>query len=125
MDWKLKQEMRASSAKVLQDSFPHLVPVVGYNGLVVGAKNIRKELKAAFPGVKFSVRSESYAGGNSIRVSWVDADLDGKEVDKIVGKYEEGKFNSMEDIYDYSDSVWNDAFGGAKYVFASFDKYGQ
>src|ERR1700733_14744158 len=36
------------------------------------AKLIRKALKEAFPGVKFSVKSDSYAGGSSIRVKWTD-----------------------------------------------------
>jgi hypothetical protein len=36
------------------------------------AKLIRAALKAAFPGVKFSVKSDQYAGGSSIRVKYTD-----------------------------------------------------
>ena len=36
------------------------------------AKLIRAALKENFPGVKFSVRSKSYSGGGSARVSWTD-----------------------------------------------------
>lgn len=36
------------------------------------AKMIRKALKESFPKAKFSVRSNKYAGGSSINVSWTD-----------------------------------------------------
>jgi hypothetical protein len=36
------------------------------------AKMIRKVLKEASPGIKFSVKSSRYAGGSSIRVAWTD-----------------------------------------------------
>jgi len=36
------------------------------------AKLIRAALKAAFPGVKFSVKSHQYAGGSSIDVKYTD-----------------------------------------------------
>lgn len=36
------------------------------------AKLVRQALKKAFPGVKFSVRSNTYAGGASIYVTWTD-----------------------------------------------------
>ena len=43
------------------------------------AKLIRSALKAAFPGVKFSVNSDKYAGGSSIRVKYTD----GPELAKV------------------------------------------
>lgn len=36
------------------------------------AKEIRKELKHQFPGTKFSVRTDQYSMGASIRIRWVD-----------------------------------------------------
>ncbi|MBG6192403.1 hypothetical protein IWX64_003375 [Arthrobacter sp. CAN_A212] len=33
---------------------------------------IRKDLKADFPGIKFSVRTNTYSGGASIDVAWTD-----------------------------------------------------
>jgi hypothetical protein len=64
-DWKAKQAAKASAAAALQASFPKLVPVGGkIDGLNAAAKNMRIELKAAFPGVKFTVRSERYSGGD-------------------------------------------------------------
>lgn len=74
---------------------------------------IRNELKEAFPGVKFSVTSSTYAGGNSVRVSWHD----GPTMDQVqehTGKYQYGHFNGMEDIYEYSNK--RDDIPQAKYV---------
>ncbi len=36
------------------------------------AKIVRGALKAAFPGVRLSVRSDTYAGGASVDVRWTD-----------------------------------------------------
>jgi hypothetical protein len=65
------------------------------------AKAIRKELKDAFPGVKFSVRTQTYSMGNSINVGWsFGPTVD--EVREVIGKYEYGRFDSMTD-YAYSE----------------------
>jgi len=65
------------------------------------AKKIRIELKTNFPGVTFSVKSRCYTGGTSVDVEWLDGP--GKDqVDIITSKYQQGHFNSMEDIYEYS-----------------------
>jgi hypothetical protein len=83
----------------------------------LGAANIRTELKRAFPGVRFSVRSRSFAGGDDINIGWTDGPTL-KEVKAITGKYEEGAFDGMEDIYNYNhDNQFPGLFGGAKYVF--------
>jgi hypothetical protein len=109
-----KEEARAAFLA----SEPELTPVdpEKYNSLTVGSKNIRRELKRAFPETKFSVRSRSYSGGCSIDINWTDGPTS-EEVEKITSKYQEGSFNGMEDIYEYSSTnVWPDVFGGAKYV---------
>jgi len=87
----------------------------GCRSHVLGAKNIRAELKRAFPGIKFSVTSDSYTGGNSIDVHW-QAGPTKEAVEKITGKYQEGHFDGMEDIYRDSGNQWPDIYGGAKYV---------
>lgn len=84
------------------------------------AKAIRKELKAAFPGVKFSVRSENFAGGNAVNVTWSDPAADQKAVNELVKKYQYGHFNGMDDIYEYSNT--NSDLPQAKYVFAQLQK---
>jgi hypothetical protein len=65
------------------------------------AAAIRKELKEKFPGVKFSVRSETYAGGDSVRINWTDGP-EHAEVEAIAAKYEAGSFDGMTDMYVYN-----------------------
>ncbi len=61
------------------------------------AKLIRKALAGEFPGVKFSVRSSTYAGGASIRVGWTDGPT-GKQVDNVVGVFAGADFDGMIDL---------------------------
>lgn len=69
------------------------------------AKLVRKDLKAAFPGVKFSVRIERYAGGSSINVNWTNGPAEEK-VEAVAGHYCAGDFNGMDDIYEYNNSPY-------------------
>lgn len=65
------------------------------------AKAIREELKAAFPGHKFKVRSSRFSGGNSVTVI-APPRLDRDSLDKVrelVGKYQSGHFDGMDDSY--------------------------
>ena len=78
------------------------------------AAAIKAELSAAFPGVKFSAKSDSYAGGDSVNVSWTDGPTE-KAVKMLTGKYEMGSFNGMEDIYEYTNS--REDIPQVKYVF--------
>jgi hypothetical protein len=75
-------------------------------------------LKAAFPGVKFSVKSDSFSMGDSVDVSWTDGPT-AAEVDAITGKFSAGSFNGMDDSYEYSRSPWGEIFGSSKYVNTS------
>lgn len=65
------------------------------------AQAIRQDLKKAFPGVKFRVRSSSFSMGNSVDVDWTDGPT-GSEVDRIIGRYQYGHFDGMQDLYEYS-----------------------
>lgn len=79
----------------------------------LAAKAIKTELKAAFPKVKFSVTSDNFSGGNSVRISWVDGptyDL----VAAITKKYQYGHFDGMTDSYEYSNN--RDDIPQAKFV---------
>ena len=78
------------------------------------AQAIKKELKAIFKGVKFSVRYESFAGGDSVRIEYINGPAL-KLVKEIADKYQYGHFNAMSDIYEISNS--NDQLLQAKYVF--------
>jgi hypothetical protein len=96
---------------------PHLVQGQSHT---IAAKNIRIELKRAFPGVKFSVRSDSYSGGNAIDIGWTDGPTH-DQVKKITGKYSGGHFDGMTDCYEYSRSPWTEVFGSSKYVHCHRD----
>jgi hypothetical protein len=61
------------------------------------AKILRKMLKASFPDTKFSVRSDSYSGGASIRVSWVDGPPS-QLVEPIAQKLKGEDFDGMIDM---------------------------
>ena len=61
------------------------------------AKLVRKALKREHPGVKFSVRAKTYAGGASINVSWDDGPR-AADVDPILKRYEGGRFDGMIDM---------------------------
>lgn len=114
-NYAAKQAMRLTVAKALQAANPHLIPG---NTRVIAAKNIRIELKRAFPGVKFSVTSESFSMGDAISIRWTDG-ATGKQVEEITGKYKAGSFDGMTDCYDYESTNWTEAFGDAKYVSTS------
>lgn len=89
-------------------------------GATLAAENIRRELKRAFPGIKFSVRSSVYSGGDSIRIGWTDGPTQAA-VETIADKYEAGRFDGMDDSYTYRrglDAIWGEIFGDAQYVFA-------
>lgn len=88
------------------------------------AKEIRKALKAAFAGVKFSVRSSVYSMGSSIHITWTDPSLDRAAVEEISKKFEGATFDGMTDckinkgphIYEGKLVTW-----GADFVFADLD----
>lgn len=61
------------------------------------AKLIRHILKAAFPKVKFAVRTSRYAGGSSIDVSWTDGPTHAA-VDAMIGGIEGKGFDGMQDM---------------------------
>lgn len=83
------------------------------------AKNLKTELQQAFPGIKFSVKSSSFAGGDSIDVRWTLGPTV-KEVETISSKYQEGDFDGMRDLYENDRSAYGAAvekiLGRTKYV---------
>jgi hypothetical protein len=82
------------------------------------AKLIRKELKANFPAIKFSVKSKVYSGGSSIRVYWTDGVLTA-QVKSIVDKFSGASFDSMQDLKSHHTSEYNGekVHFGADYIF--------
>lgn len=92
-----------------------------YISVVDTAKMIRKALKEAFGAVKFSVVSDKYSGGASIRVKWTDGPNQ-DQVKAIAQTFQGGYFDGMQD---YAGSTYAMIDGekvhfGADYVF--FDR---
>ena len=117
-----QNQARADQRKALPKQYPWLTTLDARSGKsshALGAANLKAELNRTFPGVKFSVKSESYSGGDAIRVQWEFGPTT-KAVSAIGDKYQQGSFDGMTDCYDYNhDNVWPDVFGGAKYVTES------
>lgn len=103
----------AQSVEKLKADYPHLTQG---GGPVIAAKNLRVELKRAFPGVAFSVRTKSYSGGNNVTVAWTDGP-NTAQVQPIADKYAGGHFDGMTDSYEYKRSPWTEVFGEARYTF--------
>jgi hypothetical protein len=86
----------------------------GYTSSHAGASAaVKAELMAAFPGIKFSCKSESFSNGNSVHIEWTDGPT-ADQVTDISKKYQYGHFNGMEDIYEYTNS--REDIPQAKYV---------
>ena len=82
------------------------------------AKIMRAELKAAFPGVKFSVRSSLFSMGSSIDVKWTDGPTQ-KAVDVIVNGFAACSFDGRDDSTHYNGPMvigGRRMDSGAKYV---------
>jgi Large polyvalent protein associated domain 29 len=74
-----------------------------YISCVETAELIRVELKKNFPGIKFSVKSRSYANGASIDVYWNDGP--GRpSVERITRKFQGSSFDGMTDSKSYHHS---------------------
>ena len=105
-----KMVPRDSRGDPMEAPYPRYTPAKKpreYTNVVDDAKNIRKDLKKAFPGYKFSVRSDRYSMGSSIDVMWVDGPAT-KAVEKIIDQY------SQID----RDAGGNILRGGNRFIFA-------
>ncbi len=76
---------------------------VRYYNLTETAKLVRADLKANFPGTKFSVRSERASMMSAIRVEWTDGPTTG-QVDRVVDGYCGQGFDGMTDSTTYHDT---------------------
>lgn len=118
---KSRAEAKRIERAELPAKFPFLKVLDGTTSShAAGAANIRRHLKKVFPGVKFSVRSSSFSGGDSIDVSWTLGPTR-DEVEAIIDLYQDSDFDGMQDISNLRDTVFPEIFGGAKYVNGSRD----
>ncbi len=83
------------------------------------AKLLRAALKEVFPITKFSVRSDTYAGGASIDVRWVDGPTS-KDEQRICKQFDGADFDVMQDLKTYKTHLVNGKpiQYGADFVFA-------
>ena len=120
---QIEKEDFSNESANLPEQYPYLETLEHYGtrtgkkfgDRVLGANNIRKELKRLWPEIKFSVRGESFSGGDAIDISWTDGPTE-KQVNKITGKYVQGGFDSMTDCSYSVTTPFNTVFGGAKYI---------
>ncbi len=84
----------------------------------IAAANIKLELQAKFPGVKFSVISDSFSGGNSVTAKWTDGPTE-EEAREIINYYQHGNFDGMTDMYNYKRVTGHKLYGSAKYTSSS------
>jgi hypothetical protein len=88
------------------------------------AKLLRQALQRTFTGVRFSVRSKTYAGGASIDVSWTDGPTE-KAVKALADEFAGADFDAMQDLKTYRapelvpDAEWGvrEVHYGADFVF--------
>lgn len=114
---KEEKEIKAEQERErLIKDYSFLARAGKYDHKTCGA-NIRTELKRNFPNTKFSVRYESFSGGDAYRISWEDGPTT-KNVDAIVKKYADMHPDSysMGDYWDCVPSIFNDLFGSVGYV---------
>ena len=85
-----------------------------YAGGKLAAVNMRTLLKLAFPGHKFSVRSDY----NSARICWTDGPTD-DEVNATIGRFDIGASDPQSDYFYTVRTAWSDLFGGVQYLTTS------
>ncbi|WP_231489896.1 LPD29 domain-containing protein [Pedobacter sp. Leaf170] len=78
------------------------------------SKTVKKLLTSNFKGIKFSVKSDIFSGGDSVSVKWSFGPTE-NEVNALIKRFQGGSFNSYEDIYEYNaDSYEVDKDGNIK-----------
>lgn len=68
------------------------------------AKVVRGLLRKQWPSVRFSVRSDKYAGGSSVHVRWTDGPMPAS-VDALVNPYQGCDMDGMQDMKVYRDDL--------------------
>ena len=117
-----KQAEESRQAESLANQYRHLesMKVSGKSSNAAATANLKTELQRAFPGVLFSVKSDTYSMGSSLRVKWQDGPT-GDQVKEYSRKYGTKHFDGMTDSESYTGGVFNDVFGGVGYVFEERD----
>jgi hypothetical protein len=119
---RVANERRATEREAHRAAHPELIQArdkPDWSPSRVAAENIRRELKKAFPTVKFAVKKDGY---DCVRVHWTDGPTV-KMVQKITGKYEGYTRDGWNDdiLVSDADATFADVFGSPKYVNESRD----
>ena len=101
-----------AQATDLATQYPHLQQG---QGAKIAAVNIRRLLKSAFPGVKFSVRTEYGSMMDDVNIKWEDGPTQ-KSVDQMLCVFKDSHFDSMTDYCEHRPTEWTRTFGSAKYI---------
>ena len=67
------------------------------------SKEIKRMLQKEFPCIKFSVRSDNFANGDSVDIEW-NLGPTTDEIEKFSRQYQYGHFDGMIDMYEYSNT---------------------
>jgi len=77
------------------------------------ARDVKQLLKKEYPTIQFSIRSDNFANGNSVDISW-NLGPTTDDIEKLVSKFQYGHFDGMIDMYEHSNM--RDDIPQAKFV---------
>lgn len=120
-DEKAKREFAESKAKLTKElAYLPCKITEEHKWLRVGevSRNLRAMLKHEFPGVKFSVRSESYSGGDSCHIEYSDGPAYDK-VNKVVSRFDSKTYDGMQELEEYYHTAFHSVAGDFGYTFLS------
>jgi len=92
--------------------YAHMTPYDQYPTRVQTNKNIKADLKKYFPDVNFSVKGTDGA----VTIRWTDGPTYAM-VHHLVQKFKFGHFDGSIDLYEYSNELFTDIYGGHQFVF--------
>jgi hypothetical protein len=99
----IKMSLPADSIQYRKDG---VTPYVWGRG-PIGSSMVKQFVKSKYPSVVCSVKSSSFANGNSLDVylsnpngSEVEVEIY-KDVERFANQFEYGRYNGMEEMYDY------------------------
>lgn len=111
----VQAQAHAAQLQALRQQYPQLTPAPNQHaGGKHAAINARVLLKQAYPGVRFSVRSDY----NCLRVSWTDGPTT-EQVDATLAPFNCGQRSECGDYTDHVHTAWGELFGSVTYLFTS------
>ena len=113
-----KQRENDKARAALIEQYPYLIPI-GEKYTTTSKHhvmdNIRAMLKNNFPGIKFSVVNPHHG---TVNIGWSDGPTS-KEVSNVEMLFQDSGSDETGDYWDYEGGVFNDTFGGMRFVFCN------